>query len=59
MIARQRRLAALEGRGARGSDEREWPWVCLAWREGEPEPVPPPGHNVVLIRKPGPAGVRL
>lgn len=50
------RIAALEGRGALPTDERFWPWVCLAWREGEPEPVSPANHNAVIIRKPAPLG---
>ncbi len=46
------RIAALEGRGALSTDERRWPWVCLAWREGDAEPVPPPNYHAVIIRKP-------
>lgn len=51
------RIIALEGRRAPSTDERLWPWVCLAWREGEPEPTPPAGHNVVVIRKPAVGGI--
>lgn len=46
------RVAALERRGGASTDERGWPWVCLAWRPGEAEPVPPANHNAVIIRKP-------
>lgn len=52
MRAIERRLAALEGRGAGSTDERLWPWVCMAWLDGQPEPQPPPFHNAVVIRKP-------
>lgn len=44
------RLAALETAKPPEDDERNWPWVTLRWNYGEPEPVAPPRHNVVLVR---------
>lgn len=42
----ERRLEKLEK--LEGGEQGGWPWVKLLWRSGEPEPLPPPRHNVVI-----------